>query len=75
MNPDFKALLTAEIEAHIRREKAEGTVSMSYACLKQCVRPPAGGPSGTNAPWVYNEIFGECVRASRIATRFVQGGR
>lgn len=69
---EFRTALTAAIEAKIRELKREGVVGMSLANLRQVVRPPHGGPSGTNAQWVYAELFQNCVAASKAATRFTR---
>ena len=66
----FKADLKKAIEDKIRDLKKDGTVGMGMANLKMVVRPPLGGPSGTNCQWVYNEFFNEAVKSSSIARSF-----
>lgn len=70
---EFKQNLTKAIESYIRRAKRDGTTGMSIDCLKQCVRAPYGGPTGTNARYIYNEIFADTVKQSRLAFSFTKG--
>lgn len=68
----FKLALAAAIKAAIRNAKADGTVAMGLENLKAVSAVPAGAPLGTNARWVYNEIFNEVAPA--VAGRFLLGG-
>ena len=67
------SLLTKAIDDTVRELKADGTVSVSYTTMKQATRRPAGfkGPQGTNAQWVYDQMFGQALRASSLGKSFV----
>jgi hypothetical protein len=65
----FKLALAAAIKAAISNAKADGTTAMGLENLKAVTAVPAGGPLGTNARWVYNEIFNEVAR--EVAGRFL----
>lgn len=70
----WKADLGKAIDQTIRELKRDGTVACGLAHLRMCVRPPAGGPTGTNAQWIYAQMFKEAVDASPSRRRFVQCG-
>lgn len=61
--PEFRAELTANIRATIRKQRANGDTGASEACLRQCTPTPrtADGPRGTNIQWMYAQIFHECI--------------
>lgn len=54
--------LSDEISRKIKSLKRDGIVSMGRDNLLQVVRPPAGGPGGTNAQYMYrNHWFTEAL--------------
>lgn len=61
----FQLELRANIRAYIRQAQLDGTQGMSIANLKQCVKTPRateGAPMGTNAQWVYAQMFREACK-------------
>lgn len=71
MNPDFKSTLAASIKVAIRNLRQDGITAMSADNLRAVVRPPSGGPVGTNAAWLYAETFREVCQADRAISRFI----
>ena len=60
----WKKALTDAIAKKIDELKADGTTAMSLANLQMVVRPPQGGPGGTNAQYYYkNDWFPNAVKA------------
>jgi len=61
----FESALRKAIADAIKKEKRDGTVSMSMDNLMQIVRPPSssldGAPRGTNARYFYKQLFRELV--------------
>lgn len=66
----FQIDLRANIRAYIAQAKKDGVVNMSCDNLRQCVKTPRttnGAPLGTNAPYVYAQMF-------RAACLEIKGG-
>lgn len=73
----FQTQLCANIRAYIAQAKRDGTVAMGVENLRQCVKPPGdlpGAPKGTNAQYVYAEIFREICRNERDIYAFTMKG-
>ena len=67
---NWKKELTAKIAQKIEELKADGTTAMSLENLMMVVRPPQGGPSGTNAQYYYrNDWFPNAVKALPLKYR------
>lgn len=71
----FRAELARNIAQYIRAARADGVTGMSADNLRRCVKTPSpymeGAPRGTNAQWVYGEIFREVLATVREARGFV----
>lgn len=65
----FVADLVANIRKTIRAHRADGCVAIHPACLQSIVQPPAYGPRGVNAAWVYDQIFDEALAALPVPDR------
>ena len=68
---EFERQLARNIRARISEFQHEGIVCMTLANLRQAVETPSGAlpgaPVGTNAPWVYADLFQRvCMRDERI---------
>jgi len=59
----YVAKIAQAIQSYIDSQLTDGTVSMSKANLKQTVSPPSGGPSGTNAQYIYGQMFDEAIQS------------
>ena len=74
----WKSELQKRIVDAIRKAMSEGTVSMSIDNLQMMVRPPNGGPSGTNVQYYYkHDWFPEAAAAvakkSPSFRQFIEG--
>ncbi len=71
----FPDMLAVAIKAEIRKLRRDGVCGMSIDNLKQVTQLPkeayAAGPQGTNAQWVYAEIFGKVCTSDPTIKRFV----
>jgi hypothetical protein len=64
MSPTFVRDLEQSIRNTVRKLRADGTTGMSMANLKGVTPTPMDGPKGTNAQWVYQQIFTEAAKHS-----------
>ena len=71
---EFKAELHANIRQTITRQRANGVLAMSKENLIEVTPTPKSvGPVGTNARWIYREMFDAAIAALPRAYRaFVQ---
>lgn len=62
---DFKCEIAANLMRTIRDLKRNGTVGMSERNLLQVTPTPRNsrGPIGTNAQWVYAQMFNEVIES------------
>lgn len=71
----FQSELKKQIQKYIRTLRADGTTAMSAENLRQCVRSPhidlAGAPRGTNARYVYAQLFREVCESSKDIKSFL----
>lgn len=60
---DFKAEISANIKTTIKGLRRSGTVAMSRRNLMAVTPSPkhSRGPIGTNAQWVYAQMFNEAI--------------
>lgn len=72
----FRAELSRNVSAFIAQAKREGTIGMSLANLRQCVKTPSpsleGAPVETNAQWAYANMFAEVAPLAKGARGFVR---
>lgn len=75
MKTDFESILEHNILQKIRSVQREGTTGMSIECLRQNVKTPwsgaDGAPKGTNAPWLYAQMFERVCKGNRIIAKFL----
>lgn len=62
MNTTFLRDLKQSIKTRVRELRADGTTGMSMANLRAVTRPPPDGPKGTNAQWIYAELFAQAAK-------------
>ncbi len=69
----FRAAIEINLAATIKAERNAGTMSMGARNLLQIVKTPShglqGAPQGTNAQWVYAQIFAETLAALHSSLR------
>jgi len=61
----FKVELQANIRQTITSQRANGVLAMSKENLMRVTPTPkeSVGPVGTNARWIYREMFGDAIAA------------
>ena len=66
----FEKALDKAIKSKIKELKKDGTSSMGLDNLIQAIRPPSssleGAPKGTNARYMYKQIFQDLVKGNRF---------
>ena len=73
---EFVSKLRSNILATIKAARADGTTMMALGQLKQVTPTPSpalkGAPAGTNAQWLYHEMFTEICAGTPAIKQFTE---